>query len=478
MRREVIAATLLLVFSTGLATAQKSRKPKPPSKPAAVRSAESEAMEWYVKGDAYVGTAEEGSAVQLEAYRKAVELDPSLSAVRMNLALLHARKGEYQPALEQLEEILKRGPEQADALYLSGEFLLQSRQKEQARERFARVITREPEHAGALAGLGKISLEAKQYEEASGFYARSAQAKPTTESYFNLALAELSLGRRDQAVEALQKALALAPEDPDVLGLLGIVQLQQNKLPDAVASLRQALAGKPDALWYSHLGVALEQSNDFAGAAAAFQKAVDINPGSADDWAQLGIVRVRLKQNDVAMVSLQKAIALDGRHFAALATFGDLLLDRKDYETAVQTYRRALEVNPKDFFTSFNLGLALSESGRSEEALGAFRATLELAPDSGEVHRQLGLLYDKAGNVESAIEHFRKSLNNAPRSGSHFRLGVLLARIGQGDAALEQLEKAVALEPKLKQMLRDELRNVHSDLDSVRYKQRFADIIK
>lgn len=454
--------------------AQKSRRKSVP----AANPSQSQALEWFQKADAFVGTAEEGSDAHLDAYRKAVELDPTLAAARLNLALLLARRNEFGPAQAQIEEILRRQPEDINALYLSGEFLLRLGDGEQAKGRFEKVIDKEPGHAGALAALGKIALDKQRPGEAAGYYQRSVQSKASAESWHNLGLARLEAGEPAKAIEALESARLLAPGDPDIAGLLGVAHLQQREFKEAADWLQKALAKKPDSLLYSHLGVALQNSQDFPGAASAYEKAVALRADSAPDWAQLGVVRLRLKRLDEARLALEKALALDPNNLVALATLGDLKLDRKEYETAVSLYERALQIKPDDFSTSVNLAMALGELGKTMEALGVYNKALQIEPHSGEVLRHMAVLYDRAGNVGAAIEHYRKSLQFAPYPASHFRLGVLLAKTGQVEPALEHLARAVALEPRFKLILRDELRNVHSDLDSIRYMQRFADIIK
>jgi tetratricopeptide (TPR) repeat protein len=61
---------------------------------------------------------------------------------------------------------------------------------------------------------------------------------------------------------------------------------------------------------------------------------------------------------------------------------------------------------------------------------------------------------------------------------NYFLLGILYAKIGQSDQALTNLAKAVDMEPdKYRQILREELKQIHSVLDSIRYTDRFARLL-
>jgi hypothetical protein len=56
---------------------------------------------------------------------------------------------------------------------------------------------------------------------------------------------------------------------------------------------------------------------------------------------------------------------------------------------------------------------------------------------------------------------------------------MLYAKNNLPDPAIENFAKAIQLEPeKYRQMLLDELKNVHSVLDSVRYRDAFVRLLK
>jgi tetratricopeptide (TPR) repeat protein len=61
---------------------------------------------------------------------------------------------------------------------------------------------------------------------------------------------------------------------------------------------------------------------------------------------------------------------------------------------------------------------------------------------------------------------------------NYFRLGVLYAKNDQADQAIAAFGKAIEMEPeKYRAKLREELKNVHSVLDSIRYKEAFVRLI-
>ena len=65
--------------------------------------------------------------------------------------------------------------------------------------------------------------------------------------------------------------------------LLGKVLIKQEKLDDAIAAYRQAIALKADFAWaYKDLGDVLSRQNKVAEATEAYRRAMQLDPGIFD----------------------------------------------------------------------------------------------------------------------------------------------------------------------------------------------------
>ena len=90
--------------------------------------------------------------------------------------------------------------------------------------------------------------------------------------------------------------------------------LTSNRVDDAVRSLEETAARKPDdPAILLQLGNAYLQQQNYAKAEPALQRAVELSPKNANGQYELGFVRLRLGKNDQALESLQKAVELDPR---------------------------------------------------------------------------------------------------------------------------------------------------------------------
>ncbi len=110
------------------------------------------------------------------AYRRAIELDPTLASAITNLANLRHRLGDRQEAVELYHRALQVDPEQPEAAYNLGYVALEADEPEEAARWFRRALEHDPEFADAHFNLA-VALEA---------LGRYAEARPHWKSYLEL----------------------------------------------------------------------------------------------------------------------------------------------------------------------------------------------------------------------------------------------------------------------------------------------------
>lgn len=99
----------------------------------------------------------------IKEYQKVIELRPELAEVYSNLAAAQRKKGEFGPALENLNEALKRKPDFAAALTTRGGIFAEQNKWAEARRDFERALTINPADDGALYGLAQALGQARDY---------------------------------------------------------------------------------------------------------------------------------------------------------------------------------------------------------------------------------------------------------------------------------------------------------------------------
>lgn len=99
---------------------------------------------------------------------------------------------------------------------------------------------------------------------------------------------------------------------------------------------------------------------------------------------------------------------------------GLFYLGRRDLPAAEAAYREALRLNPQLLPASLNLADLLRSAGRDEEARAELENALAIAPDNGNTLHALGLLEARAGNRDAALERL-KSAAELERGGYRHR---------------------------------------------------------
>ena len=190
-------------------------------------------------------------------------------------------------------------------------------------------------------------------------------------------------GRKSEAVDAKQAAVALSPQDAEAHSNLGNTLHELGRLDEAEASCRQAIALKPDfALAHSGLGSTLLEFGRLDEAIASYTQAIALEPDYAQAHSNLGVTLQELGRLDEALASYTQAIAL-----------------KPDFAEA-----------------HYNLGNTLKELGRLDEALASYTQAIALKPDFALAHSGLGKVLYIKGNEDLAIKSIMKANEIEPQS--------------------------------------------------------------
>jgi tetratricopeptide (TPR) repeat protein len=150
--------------------------------------------------------AAEGSySNAISAWKRALELQPTLRGARLDLAMVLVEKGDTDGAKNQLIEVLRLNPKDHWACVVLGNLYVQSENDLATGERFLRrALDIAPNDARALNGLAAIAAKRGQMDEAVRLFEQSSAANPELPNpHHGLALTYQRIGQLERAEAAL-----------------------------------------------------------------------------------------------------------------------------------------------------------------------------------------------------------------------------------------------------------------------------------
>ena len=246
------------------------------------------------------------------------------------------------------------------------------------------------------------------------------------------------MGRRGAPLRRYSRDIARQPE---VLQLLGVVELQRGNAEVGVRLIEQAIAQVPDhADAHFNLGVAHRQRDGHAKAADAYRRAIAARPEFAEAHGELALVLHAQGRLDEAEAAARRAIALDLGLALAHNALGIVLRDQGAGEAAMASFCVSLAHEPRFAEAHNNLGVALRDRG-DHAAADAYRQALALKPDFAEAHNNLGNALQELGQSEKAIATLRAALGVSPDyATAHHNLGIALLLVGQFEEGWDEYE--------------------------------------
>ena len=143
------------------------------------------------------------------------------------------------------------------------------------------------------------------------------QDKNNVPTLANLAAIELDLDHLEAAEINIKQAVALAPDDPYSLFVLGRLKFRQKKYDEAIDALSRAAKLDPqDAQIQNFLGLALSEKGLRGPAETALRKAIQLDPGYASAHNNLAVIYITQQPPlvELARWHYQKALAAGHPH--------------------------------------------------------------------------------------------------------------------------------------------------------------------
>lgn len=377
----------------------------------------------------------------------AIATDPANSSLWFDLGQALSKTGDKKKAQEAFKRAIDLVPTLAEAWHELGLCYAGSEDFVFAEHALRESIRHNPSVLVPRISLGALLLAESRPADALGVFRDAAQmGQDSPAAWEGLGKAALSLGSREEAQRALERAVALD-------GGRAFAWFELSRLYDAsgeTARSRSALeaAVRADQSYLpaaSELGRAWEGEGSFEKAIPLLKSVVDQRPDDGESWYLLGRCFYGTDCLDEAVDSmkcaLKRGLPMEGEARALLARAHR----RQKRKKALEAHGMAPALGALDADLSIRLVELLIAAGAHADALVVLDEILEDEPDNIALLRRAAEMQEEFGDDDEAAWRYERLLEHSPREGAAWMaLGRLLAKRAQnaiesatGDAPAE-----------------------------------------
>lgn len=383
---------------------------------------------------------------------------------------------DYLPAkLMQVQIILAQGDAKG-AQRLSAELIDRLNQTAPDRQTSPQMLAEI--RTKAYLARGTAALEQRNTANARKDFMMAHETAPRDSyPYINLASVALAENKADEAAGFYESALTM--DSTNFNALSGLIRLYaaRDELGKAHARIDQVLNAFPNNASLHYLKAqAYGFERNSAQAEIELRKTLDLDPNYLAAYSSLGTLFINTNQQDRAIAEYQKILERRPDNATAHTLIGMLDESRQNYDAAAESYRKALGKDQNAPIAANNLAwlYAVNGKGNLDEAVRMAQGVVQKNPNIPGFVDTLGWVYYKKGLYGAAIEQLQKAValdERASKSGSgnpapdfRYHLGMALKARGDKAAARRELEQAVRLSEKAPFAEADKARTVLASL--------------
>jgi tetratricopeptide (TPR) repeat protein len=402
---------------------------------------------------------------QIEKLFAINDRDSEALLLRVRLNLL---ENKTEDAVKDLEEILKKKPNQKDALFYMTQAQIELGNNEQARAfigdlgkyypNFLRVHLLKIQ-ASLSAGESELALR-QSNELLQTLKDAIPDSENSEQSLDDLriraltarGLANLQLGKIEIAQKDLNDVANYSPNSASAMVNLAKIYVAGRNFTEALNLYEKALATDSknfDAL--SGLVNVLTRQKQFDEAQAKIDRSIQENAGQNTTLSALHYLKsdVHIAQNNLeaAETELKKTIELDENYLPAYSSYATLLIEKNQTDAALEQFKKVVERKPSASVYTL-IGILEDSRNNSLEAEKNYRKALEIEPETPIAANNLAwMLATNKVNLDEALRLAQATVNQDPNNAGYYdTLGWVYYQKGLPSSAIEQLRKAVSLD--------------------------------
>ena len=313
------------------------------------------------------------------------DLSEAIAETNINAAIEKGQRayeaGELDEALGHFDGVLKRAPDEVDALVGRAVILATINETDAALASLDRAIELAPRHTWALLNRGLVRYALLQMEAAERDFKAALEVDDSVvEAWLNLASARAQQGNFDEALADIARAIELAPE-------MARPRVDRAVLYKATGAIELALED--------------------------YTSAIELDAYHADAWAGRGSLYLELGEFTRAREDLDRAIDIEPWRSVLYYNRGNSFAAQGELAEAIKDYDKVLEIEAEDTEALINRGTAKLKLDDLRGALEDWDQALRIDPYQPDAYLKRGVVLLLTDEPEHAAQDMMRALELA-----------------------------------------------------------------
>ncbi len=375
---------------------------------------------------------------------------PDNTQLRLCKVLMLEGVGRQEQALAQLQPVFESNPYQAQAVVMDAKLRLDMDRREGAFDRMVAALEEQPENTRLRLQYARLLTKTDMREARRQFQILLEAAPEDPDLLFSMALIQREMNDLEAARENLERLLSLNVRTDEAHYYLGKTAEEQQRLDDAVMHYMEVQPGR-----------------DFGTANDRLAQLMLAAGRSAELGVYFDSLRQRYPQLTEQLYALEVEKLMGGQHLAeasavvdrALIEFPDsvslrysrsIVAERLDNLAEAEADLRSILARDPDNSTALNaLGYMLANrTERYEEAAALIARALALNPDEPAILDSWGWVMYRLGDYDEALEYLQRAYRAFPDPEVAAHLGEVLWVMGRDEAAVAIWDRALTSSPE------------------------------
>ena len=395
------------------------------------------------------GNKDQAALLVDEILKKAPQDEEALR-VRAGLRLDSGKAEMVRAAVEDFKLLLKRHNNDPKLHYALGQARQRNGEFALAKAEFREAIRLQNNFVAPHLGLVEIAFAEHKFEEAVSLANELIQRQPQNiQARLLKALVLRDMRRYADARSELQHILQIAPQNRTAYLQLGLIEIERKDYSNAEAAFRKLQdLGSDDSATYG-LAVMYSVRGQLDKANQILKKELERFPKHPLLHQLVAAIALQGQDYDRAIAEYRTLLAMSPSDKTVYFRLAEALHMKGDTKAYIATLEQTQKLFPRDLMPTLILAWALDGLGRKDEAIQQYRHAMELEPDDPRVLNNLAFaMVETNGNLDEALRLAQRAVRKVPeQAGFVDTLGWIYVKRNMTASAVQVLDGLVRKQP-------------------------------